>query len=108
MAKEILEISCTPHAEPCESFGPNYNPVRARQECNAFMKQLRRMFGEEPPGARLTIRSNPHDFGTYLEVACVFNDENEEATDYAYRCESDMPEFWDAEAKAELGIVDNE
>lgn len=105
MARDSISISCTPAAEDCEQLGPNYDPVRARKECQAFIGQLRRMFGEEPAGARLKIVSNPHDFGSYLEVECVYNDENEEAMEYAFRCESEMPEYWDDQAKQELGLL---
>ena len=105
MAREWIDISCTPSGEDCEQLGPNYDPVKAKAECKAFMGQLRRMFGEEPAGARLKIKANPHDFGTYQQVVCEYNDKNEEACEYAYKCEREMPEYWDEQAKIELGLV---
>jgi hypothetical protein len=66
--------------------------------------QIRRELGEEPAGARLRIKSNPHEFGNYLEVVCNYDDSNEEAADYAYRCE-DTAGDWDDVARAELGLV---
>ena len=102
--RDYMELSCTPAAEDCEQLGPNYNPLRAKAECRAFINQLRRTFGPEPEGARLIVKSNPHDFGNYLEVQCVYDEDDEAATEYAYKCESDMPMTWDDEAKAELAL----
>ena len=99
---DYIEIGSVPSGEPCESLGPNYNPVQAKFECRLFIEQLRRTFGEEPVGARLKIKENHHDFGTYHEVACNYNENNEEACEYAFRCESEMPEFWDEYAKEAL------
>lgn len=100
---EQLEIGPTPCAETCEQLGPNYSPSRAKAECRAYIGQLRRMFGDEPKGAYLKIASNSHDFGTYYEVAVKFDD-NKEATDYAYTLESNSPEYWDDDARKELGL----
>jgi len=103
MARDFVSIGCTPAGENCESLGPNYDPIKAKQECVAFMRQLRRVFGEEPQGARLRIKSNPHDFGSYLEVICEYDENNEVASDYAFECEN-LPESWDTQAKIELGL----
>ena len=60
------------------------------------------MLGPEPDGARLAVKSNPHDFGTYLSVVCWYEPGNEPAIDYAFRCKSDGPAEWDEQAKREL------
>lgn len=100
--REYVEIGCTPHDEDCEQLGPNYNPQQARFECQVFIRQLRRELGEEVGTARLKVKSNPHEFGTYLEVACYFDSEDEIGCDYAYRCENEMPAEWDEIARQEL------
>ena len=61
------------------------------------MGQRNPLIGEEPEGTRLTIKANPHDFGTYYEVVCYFDDEDEEAARYAFRCEAEAPDEWDPE-----------
>jgi hypothetical protein len=99
-----MYIGSTPPEEECEQLGDNYNPQRARKECRAYIHQLRRVLGPEPEGASLVIKSNPHDFGTYLTVVCMYDD-TEAATLYAYKCESDGPMTWDREAKRELGLI---
>ena len=104
--RDSLSICCTPYGEECEQLGRDYRPHIAMAECRAFLKQIRRVCGEEPEGARLRISSNPHDFGTYHEVEVVFNNDNEKATTYAYDVESADLESWDDEAKKELAAVD--
>jgi hypothetical protein len=104
VARDSIGIGPTPSEETCEQLGPNYNSSKALKECRVFVEQLRRVFGPEPVGARLTIKSSPHDFGTYLEVECMYDDTNEEAMAYAFRCEANTPELWDAEARAALGL----
>jgi hypothetical protein len=106
--RETLEIGSTPCDEDCAQVGADGYSVRARAECNAFREQLRRMFGPEPDGASLCIKSNPHDFGSYLEVAVKFDCDNEAACEYAYKCEGEGPSHWDAEARAALGLTDDQ
>jgi hypothetical protein len=101
---DYVDIGPSPCNEDCECLGPNYNPDRSRVECRAFIGQIRRELGEEPAGARLRIKSNSHDFGIYLEVVCNYDDDNEDAANYAYRCE-DTSGDWDTIARQELGLV---
>ena len=101
---DTIEIGSSPYSEDCAQVGSDNYSERARKELVAYKNQLVRMFGEPPEGARLFIKSNPHDFGTYHELACKYNEDNEEAAHYAYKLEGEGPEFWDAEAKRELGI----
>ena len=70
--KQILNLAPTPLDENCCQVGDSNYHEEARKEINAFIGQLRRMFGKEPEGCRYKITSNPHDFGTYLELDIVF------------------------------------
>ena len=93
--RDYINIGSSPCDEPCAQVGePDYYP-KAKEECNRFIKLIREKLGEEPPGAYLRVKSNPHNFGTYLEVVCYFEDNYEEARIYALRCESDAPTIWD-------------
>lgn len=99
---EYLTIGPTPSGEDCAQVGsPDYGK-KARKECTAFLNQLRRTFGEEPDGACLRIKSNPHDFGSYYEVVCSYDPDDPAAVAYALKCESEAPEEWDDAARAEL------
>lgn len=101
--RDYLTIGPTPAEEECEQIGsPNYSASKAKIESQVFINQIRRTLGEEPFGAALRVKSFPHDFGTYTEVVCYFEDSNEKATEYAFKCESESPGFWDEEAKREL------
>jgi hypothetical protein len=97
-----LDIGASPPGESCAQVGADDYYPRARRECRAYINQLQRHLGPEPDGAHLAIRQNPHDFGTYLSVVCYYDPENENAVAYAYRCESDGPDEWDADARSEL------
>lgn len=99
--RDYFELGPTPADEQCEQVGPNFNAQKARKESLCYIKQLRREFGEEPEGARLTIKSFPHDFGSYSEVVCYFEDQIKESVEYAFKCENGMTE-WDEISRKEL------
>lgn len=99
---EWLDIGSSPPDEDCAQVGSADYSARARRECRAYINQLRRVFGPEPAGAQLGVRSNPHDFGNYLSVVCYYDPQIKQTVDYAFRCESNGPEEWDAEARREL------
>ena len=72
LIKDSLYIGESPWDETCAAVGSDMYPVNARKECQRFIEQIRRHYGSEPEGARLYIKSNPHDFGSYLSVECDF------------------------------------
>ena len=102
MERDYIDIGCTPHDEQCAQVGQDNYPEQSRKECRAFANQLVRLFGEPPEGASLVIKSFPHEFGSYREVVCWFEVDNEEARTYAFKLESEAPANWDEEAKKEL------
>jgi hypothetical protein len=96
----------TPPMESCAQVGSrdyDYHD-RARKEAKAYMNQLRRLLGNEPNGARLSVKSHPHDFGDYLTVVCFYDPNDKAASDYAQKCECDGPSEWDEEARNELHL----
>ena len=95
MPRDYIDIGSSPAYEECAQVGSPDYAQRAREECNQFIDLIRRVMGPEPEGARLAVKSNPHDFGTYYEVVCYFDTDNEEASNYAYRCEGEAPSTWD-------------
>ena len=100
--KDDLYIGSAPAGEQCAQLGTDGYAERAWRECRALIGQLRRVFGPEPPGVRLYVRHNPHDFGTYLSVNAEFDPEDEVGIAYAFRLERELPESWDDEANAYL------
>lgn len=95
-----MEIGSSPASEDCVQLGCEDYPVLARAECKRFIEFIRKHRGIEPDGARLAIKGNPHDFGTYYEVVCYFDDELPESEAYAFACESELPENWNAKVAA--------
>lgn len=76
---------------------------KGRKECRAFVNQIKRVCGEPPPGTRLFIKSNPHDFGSYLSVECEYPEGDEEGLAYALKAEgAEGLDKWDEEARKEL------
>lgn len=100
--RNFIDIGSAPPMESCAQVGSNGYWPRAQRECKAFIGLLRRALGPEPDGAELRVKSNPHDFGTYLSVVCFYEPSNQPAIDYAFRCESQGPENWDEQALVEL------
>ena len=94
--KDLTYCGSSPPDEACAQFGADDYHEKARAECAAWRDALRRAHGPEPIGARLAIKSNPHDFGSYLEVVCYFDPEIEAAAEYAYKCEGEGPATWEA------------
>ena len=101
---ECMDLGSAPAMEDCAQVGTEDYYDRARKECRAFIGLLRRSLGQEPDGASLRVKSNPHDFGTYLSVVCEYDPALPAATDYAFRCESDAPREWDDLARKELPL----
>ena len=105
MARDFLTIGSSPAGEDCAQVGSENYGEQSRKECEAFKNQLIRQFGNPPEGARLAVKSFPHDFGSYKEVVVFYDDASEPAMEYAYKLEGESPEFWDEEAKKELEMI---
>jgi len=93
--EHYLVLAPVPTEEDCTQVGTDNYAARARAECRRFLALLRKTFGLEPAGARLAIKSFPHDFGNYLEVVCYFDDTLPASVEYAFRCEDNLPATWD-------------
>ena len=94
MLDEMAMTSTAPPMETCVSVGEDDYMPRARVEAERYVELIRQKLGSEPPGAHLRVKSCPHDFGSYLDVVCVFDAEDQAAAEYAYMCESDGPKSW--------------
>lgn len=99
---DYFTIGATPCDEACAQVGDRDYSERARVEMRVFINLIKRVLGEPPAGARLHVKAFPHDFGTYHEVCCTYNTDDEAATLYAQRCEADAPATWDLTAVRQL------
>jgi hypothetical protein len=92
---DYVDIGPVPAEEDCAQVGTDNYRERAREECKRFIALIRSKLGLEPFGARLCIQWNPHDFGSYAEVVCKYNADDEVATAYAFRAENEAPTRWE-------------
>lgn len=94
--RDFINIGPGPADEECVQVSRT-EPYEAamKAECRRFLELIRKHVGEEPEGARLAIKSFPHDFGPYSEVVCHFDDEQPASVQYALMCESSAPTTWD-------------
>ena len=101
--RDQFELGTTvPHEEPCAQLGqPNYSSF-SKMEARAFVNQIIRTHGEPPEGTGIKIISCPHDFGTYYDLAIVYNTDDEESEGWMLKVEGDLPNNWDEEAIKEL------
>ena len=103
--RDYIELETSPYNEPGVQVSDkdDYMPAM-RREAQIFKRQLLRMFGPPPATVSVSIKSNPHDFGSYLSIKVSFNDTDEEGAMYAYNLEDNCPGDWDEIAKEELAI----
>jgi hypothetical protein len=100
---DYISLGPVPAYENCQQVGTDhYDPEKARKECLLFIEAIREALGPEPHGARLKVKSFPHEFGWYYDVVVQYDDEFPNAVEYAFRCESDAPARWTAEQRRRL------
>ena len=92
--KDYLNIGSTPPEEDCAQVGSENFYEESMKECKRYIDCLRKFVGVEPFGAELKVKSFPHDFGTYYEVVCYFDDDIPESLEYALKCEGEGPMTW--------------
>lgn len=90
-----INIGPCPTDETPHQLGSRNYAHNAIVECNRYKKLIRKLFGPEPSGTKLYVKSNEHDFGTYYELACWFQEDINHAKEYAYKVENEQPEKWD-------------
>jgi hypothetical protein len=88
---ERIEMGPTPASEGCEQVGTPDYAVKGKAECRRWRDGLAKMF----PRAEFAIVSNRHDFGTYYEVAALYDDEDEESIKNALEAEDGAPATWE-------------
>jgi hypothetical protein len=90
-----LFIGPVPCNEECEQVGDNYDPSKARAECNRFINLIVEKMGVPPEGASLLVARESHDFGSYYEVAVRFDDSYPDAIEWAFNVEANAPMNWE-------------
>ena len=96
-------IGASPCDESCAQVGQHDYEQVSQRECRVFRRMLKRLF----PVPRLhravyVIRTSPHDFGGYREVAIACANGHSESFSYACVVQREAPAQWDAIAQYEL------
>jgi len=98
-----LFIGPCPADEPCAQTGVTEGAQRLnRIECEAYIEALRKVYGPEPENAYFHIKGQSHDFGRYYEVTIYFEDHDKAATDYAFKVESGLGTWAEADMVAPI------
>jgi hypothetical protein len=101
LRRQTWVICAGAYDEPLVQVG---DPDFARKnliECQVFIKQLVREFGEPPTNAGLTINSERHEFGRFKIVAVWFDPDDPEAKAYGDLVEDGVAR-WDTLSLQEL------
>lgn len=99
---DYVTLDQSPTEENCAQVrSPNYDK-QAKKECQVFARVLIEQFGDPPGTARLEVKRFSHSFGPYYLLACFFDTEDKEGSEYAQNLEDNLPEFWPDWAKEEL------
>lgn len=92
---EYMEIGPTPFGEDCAQVGDPDYAMNAKMECNRYIELLNSLFPQAADvNAFFSVKSFPHDFGTYYEVCVNFDPEDTKSVDFAYNVDANLPEFW--------------
>jgi hypothetical protein len=104
---DYIYIGSSPSEEKCEQAG---SPL-SRAECKIYCLQLERELTAEMARRGLdraahtvyfSVKAESHDFGTYHEAVCKYDDTDEVAVDLALWAEGNTSPVWDAEARSAL------
>lgn len=96
MITEFRLGTTVPNNEPCIQLGkPNYSAF-AKIEANVLMSQIVRNVGFPPVGCKMKLVARQHDFGTYYDIALVYDSKKKEHTKWMKVVESSLPESWDS------------
>ena len=101
-----ITLGATPSNEPCVSVTANGDYFQAMQaECGIFKRQLIRQFVcPDHVLAYFKLKTNPHDFGSYMEVILVFEDADLDSSEFANNVEENLPDVWDSTARKEIEL----
>lgn len=99
MCFDYLNLGSSPYEEDCIQVSQYIDYIiPMKQECNRFKELLENKF---PIPQNLIgqvyfkIKTYHHDFGDYSEVAIIFNDNIDEAIQFVYNVESNLPATWE-------------
>jgi len=94
---ERIYIECTPTDEPCVMV-TDAKPYMEdmRKEALRYREMLTKRFPTAvEEGVIFAIKTNRHDFGSYINIDICYDESNERQFQWALFIESHLPEKWD-------------
>ena len=97
MTQQTLTIgACPAEEEPAQlGISPDFARLN-RLEVACYQAALIACYGPPPPSVEFKREASDHDFGRYVELAIRFDDQDETATDYAFRVEDGIGRWFHA------------
>lgn len=102
---DSLTLGPVPAEETCVQVSKDDYLLAMRVECKRFKDLLVKAF-PPPMGGYYKIKSNSHDFGTYLEVEAVFAEDDEKAVEWAFNVEAKIPGTWEELEDLALKVIE--
>jgi hypothetical protein len=95
---DYIYLGPVPANEPCTQTTDDQYGVKAYAECSRYRDLLKRAYSEAHDGrecpARIMVKGESHDFGTYYEVVCKFDANDHAQCEAAYWLDSNSPTEW--------------
>lgn len=88
-----IYIGSNPTEEPCVQVVSGAEYMRAMRFEAKLYKELLQEEYPEPVGGYFKLVVSEHDFGPYIEVVAVYDEDNEEAVEWAYAAEAGVEEW---------------
>ena len=86
--------NCPADEDPAQSIEPDYE-VKARIEVARYKRLVMSKFKDIPAEVSFKIRKEQHDFAPLYELVAEFDDDDEEACDFAFALEAHLPTRWE-------------
>jgi hypothetical protein len=93
--RDFIELGPTPTDEESSQMGQENFYEMNKIECEVYRRQLQQMF----PNVNFRTKLFPYEPEEYREVVVVFDDDNPESVDGAFRVEANLPDRWSDDAK---------
>ena len=92
--KSYIELGPTPTDEECVQVGSEEYESEWKKEGKRYIELLQKLFPQyEEFGTSFSIKSFPHDFGTYHEVV-IWYEEDTPGEEFVYFVENHLPRTW--------------
>jgi len=103
MTRDYISLGSSPSDEDCAQVGSDNYRELSRIELQEF-KRMMEVINPAPEDciAYYTVKSFPHDFGSYHELCAVFDDNDDQSIEWAFNAENITPVQWDNEAKEKI------